>query len=164
MYRHNYINILQQHLLPSARDIFWPSESKFRLSTGQCTSWHSQGYSCVARYPGFPADAVARKFPRYEHNRDNMGRVMDKLRNDPHLTIAELRQRVNQHWGEVTPQYLNRMYHIWLLSCDLSFKEMPLKHHGCCFCCNYLQRHHLRHNITSNLLSNAVLTSPASGF
>ena len=38
------------------------------------------------------------------------GPIMDRLRNEPPLTIAELRQRVHQHCGEVTPQYLRSLY------------------------------------------------------
>ena len=67
--RHNYFNNTSYHQLMT----FSAKKYKFRLSTGQYTSSHSQGYSGAVRWPGFPADAMARKFPRYEHHWDRMG-------------------------------------------------------------------------------------------
>ena len=50
-------------------------------------------------------------FCEHEHNRQPVwGHIMERLRNDPPLTVADLRQRFRQHWDEWTPQYLESLY------------------------------------------------------
>ncbi len=38
------------------------------------------------------------------------GVIMQQLRANPPLDVAPPRNRVMQHWAEITPQYLRRLY------------------------------------------------------
>ena len=110
MDRHNYIDILQQHLLPSASDIFGHQNPNFVFQQDNAPPHTARDTVAWLENQDFQQMLWPGNSPDMNIIETVWGRIMDRLRNEPPLTIAELRQRVHQHWGEVTPQYLRSLY------------------------------------------------------
>lgn len=110
MNRLRYIDILQNHLMPSAIDIFNQPEPNFVFQqdnapphTARDTiNWIEQQQFQHMEWPPYSPDMNVIETV--------WGVIMQKLRADPPQTVADLRNRVMQHWAEVTPQYLRRLY------------------------------------------------------
>ena len=108
--KHGPPQLLQQHFLPSASDIFGHKNPNFVFqqdntpphTARDTVAWLDDQDFQQMLWPGNSRDMNIIE--------TEWGRIMERLRNDPPLTIAELRQRVHQHWGEVTSPYLRSLY------------------------------------------------------
>ena len=111
MNQDDYVGILSQHLPPSAQDIFGQAQPNFVFQqdnapphTGRrAANWISnQPFQCMEWPPYSPDMNLIESV---------WGWILRKLNADPPSTLDQLRQRIQQHWGEVTPQELRRLYH-----------------------------------------------------
>ena len=110
MNRHAYIDILQNHLMSSAEEMFGEPQPNFIFqqdnapphTAGDTIRWLEQQ---PCQHLQWPANS-----PDFRIIETVWGNIMTKLRSDPPLTVPDLRNRVRQHWNEITPQYLQRLY------------------------------------------------------
>lgn len=110
MDRHRYINLLQDNLRESAENIFGDRNHRFVFvqdnappHAAQATQdWLYQNDVQVMRWPAHSPDMNIIE--------SVWAHIMVKLRRNPPNTLDELRQRLQLHWGEITPNYLERLY------------------------------------------------------
>ena len=110
MNRHRYIQVLQDHLIPSAADIFRQPDPRFIFqhdnapphTARDTVAWMDQQPFNYMQWPAYSPDMNIIETV--------WGVIMQKLRANPPLTVAALRNRVMEHWAEITPQYLRNLY------------------------------------------------------
>ena len=111
MNQDDYVNILSQHLPPSAQTIFNQVQPNFIFQhdnapphTGRrAVNWIGNQPFQHMQWPPYSPDMSIIETVW------NM--IMKKLNNNPPATLLLLKQRVQQHWREITPQDLRRLYH-----------------------------------------------------
>ena len=108
MDRQNCINIIQ-HFMPSSSDIFGHQNPNFVFQQGNAPP-HTARDTVAWDNQDFQQMLWPRNSPDVNIIEIIWGRIMDRWRNHPPLTIAELRKRVHQQWGGVKPQYLRSLY------------------------------------------------------
>lgn len=110
MNRHDYIRVLQQHLQPSAVDIFRRQNPNFIFqhdnapphTARDTVAWLDQQPFQVMMWPS--------QSPDMNIIESVWCTIMEKLRADPPSNMQQLRDRVVQHWNEIGPRYLQRLY------------------------------------------------------
>ena len=111
MNQDSYVDILRNHLLPSARDIFNDPQPNFVFQ--QDNAPPHTGRRSAAWLGNQPFQLM--QWPAYSPDMNLIesvwGWIMRKLNNDPPETLQILRQRVQQHWDKITPDQLRRLYH-----------------------------------------------------
>lgn len=108
--RHEYIRILQDHLIPSAAEIFRQPAPNFVFqhdnapphTARDTVAWLAQQNFQTMMWPPYSPDMNIIETV--------WGLIMQKLKNNPPQDIPTLRNRVMQHWAEITPQYLGRLF------------------------------------------------------
>ena len=110
MDRCNYINILQQYLLLSTNDIFGHQNPNFVFQQDNALPHTASDPITWLDNQDFQQMLSPGNSPDMNIIEIVWGLIMDRLRNDPPLTLAELCRSVHHHWGEVTLQYLRSLY------------------------------------------------------
>lgn len=108
--RHVYIDTLRHHLAPSAEDIFQQPNPNFVFQHDNAPPHTARDTVAWLEQQNFQQMQWPANSPDMNIIETVWGRIMDRLRKDPPLTVAELRNRVHQHWNEVTPQYLRGLF------------------------------------------------------
>ena len=90
---HEYVNILQQHLLASFVDIFDNTKNKFRFLTGQCLSQTGLQVSRLDNYNFQPG-----LLPGYSLDINIISMVIHRLKRGRPLTVLSLCHCLQQDW------------------------------------------------------------------
>ena len=100
-----------EHLPASAQDIFHQPQSIFVFHDDNAP--HHTGKRAVAWISNQPFHQM--QWPPYSPDKNIIetawGWLMKKLNVDPLETLQQLKQRVHQHWNEIIPHALRRLYH-----------------------------------------------------
>lgn len=128
--RHVYIQVLQDHLMPSAIEIFNEPAPVFVFQhdnapphrAGDTVAWLDQQPFNYMRWPAYSPDMNIIE--------TIWGQIMQNLRANPPLDVPTLRNRVMQHWAEITPQALRRLYRTLphRINCLIRARGYPTKY------------------------------------
>ena len=89
MNQNDYVNILSQHILASAQDVFRQTNPRYQISQSTTYSGPHTGYD-----------------PLW-----NCMEMANEKNVDPPEMLEQLKQRVQQLWNESTPHTLRGLYH-----------------------------------------------------
>ena len=110
MNRNDYIDVLQNHLLPSAIEIFNQPNPNFIFQHDNASPHTARD---TVRWLE-QQDWQTMMWPPYSPDMNIIetvwGSIMVKLRRDPPIDIQTLRNRVREYWGQITQQYLLNLY------------------------------------------------------